>query len=87
MESEAREAVKQKRMKMEVQFARESSTYLHKVDPLFRIQVTLPSKKRWDKTAVEFIVALKALLGQQTASHLSVSMEQFRFSLTRTFAY
>ena len=56
---------KQKRMKMEVQFARESSTHLPKSDRLIRIRVTLPNKKRRDKTAEEFAVALKALLGSR----------------------
>ena len=33
-----------KRLKMEMKFARDSSTTLPKVDPIFRIQVTLPNK-------------------------------------------
>ena len=33
------------RMKMKLQFARDSSTTLPKADPLFRVMVTLPSKK------------------------------------------
>jgi hypothetical protein len=36
------EKTKQQRMKKEVQFARESSTTLPKVDPIFKIQVTHP---------------------------------------------
>ena len=47
------EKVKQQRLKLEVQFARESTTLLPKVDPLFRIQLTLPNGKRRMKTAVE----------------------------------
>ena len=42
---------KQKRLKLEMQFSRESSTTLPRVDPIFRIQVTLPNKKRRDKTS------------------------------------
>ena len=48
------EKVKQQRLKLEVQFARETTTLLPKVDPLFRIQLTLPNGKRRVKTAVEF---------------------------------
>ena len=75
---------KQKRMKMEVQFARESSTHLPKTDQLFRIQVTLPNKKRRDKTAEEFAVALKALLGSRSNSE-TVTLEQFRQSLRNVY--
>ncbi|QQP38535.1 Hypothetical protein FKW44_019127 [Caligus rogercresseyi] len=38
-------------MKVEVQFARESTTLLPKVDPIFRIQVTLPSGKEEDENS------------------------------------
>jgi hypothetical protein len=57
--------VKQRRMKMELQFARDSSTLLPKVDPLFKIQITLPTGKRRDKTAGEFGQALKCFLGKR----------------------
>ena len=46
--------VKQARMKMEVKFARDSSTTLPRVDPLFKILITRANKKRRDKTALEF---------------------------------
>ena len=75
-----------RRMKLEVQFARESSTCLPKTDPLFRIQIALPNKKRRDKTAEEFGVALKALLGKQNRCQSSVTIEQFRASLKKTIA-
>ena len=39
----------QKRLKMEMKFARELSKTLPKNDPIFRMQVTLPNKKRRDK--------------------------------------
>ena len=58
--------VKQSRLKLEVQFARESSTTLPSVDPLFKIQVTLPTKKRRDKTAAEFATSLMAYLGKKS---------------------
>ncbi|KAI4823838.1 hypothetical protein KUCAC02_012393 [Chaenocephalus aceratus] len=54
---------KLQRMKLEVQFARESTTLLPEVDPIFRIEVTLPSGKRRMKTAQEFGDALMAYLG------------------------
>ena len=40
------EKMKQQRMKMEIQFARDSTTTLPKADPLFRIKVVLTNKKR-----------------------------------------
>ncbi|KAI4829898.1 hypothetical protein KUCAC02_001558 [Chaenocephalus aceratus] len=51
---------KLQRMKLEVQFARESTKLLPRVDPIFRIQVTLPSGKMRMKTAQEFGDALMA---------------------------
>ena len=58
---------KQVRMKKEVKFARDSSTTLPSVDPIFKIQVQekLNSKKRRDKTAEEFGAALMAYLGKR----------------------
>ena len=53
---------KQKRMKKEVQFARDSSTTLPRVSPIFKIQVTGSDKKRRDKTATEFGEALLVYL-------------------------
>ena len=58
--------IKQVRMKKEIQFARESSTTLPSVDPLFKIQVTLPTGKRRDKTYQEFGEALMTFLGKKT---------------------
>ncbi|KAK5922719.1 hypothetical protein CgunFtcFv8_019959 [Champsocephalus gunnari] len=57
---------KLQRMKLEVQFARESTTLLSEVDPIFRIQMTLPSGKRRMKTAQEFVDALMAYLGERS---------------------
>ena len=48
------EKSKKDRMKKEIQFARESSTTLPKTDPLFKIQITVPSKKRRDKNSQEY---------------------------------
>ena len=56
--------IKQKQLKKEIQFARDSSTTLPKVGPIFKIQVTGSDKKRRDKTAVEFTEALKVYLGK-----------------------
>ena len=54
---------KQQRMKLEVQFARESTTLLPKADPIFRIMVILPSGRRRMKNTDEFAEALMAYLG------------------------
>ena len=54
--------VKQQWMKLEVQFARESTTLLPKVDRIFRIQITPHSRKRRMKTAQEFGDALMSYL-------------------------
>ncbi|KAI8490401.1 hypothetical protein Bbelb_316690 [Branchiostoma belcheri] len=57
---------KQQRMKLKFQFARESTTLLPKVDPIFRIQVTLPNGKRRTKTAQEFGEVLMSFLGRRS---------------------
>ena len=59
---------KVKRMKMELQFARDSFTLLPKVDPIFRVQITVPETgKRRQKTPGEFGAALKVLLGKRSS--------------------
>ena len=58
--------LKAKRLKLEMKFARDSSTTLPKSDRIFRIQVTLPNKKRLDKSAVEYADSLMASLGRKT---------------------
>ena len=65
------EKEKQQRMKKELRFARESSTTLPKVDPIFRVQVSLAGNKRRDKTAAEFGSALMAYLGKKADRNLS----------------
>ena len=74
--------MKQQRMKMEIQFARDSSTTLPKVDPLFRIQVVLPNKKRRDKTACEFAEALASFLGKQS-DRVEMDYSVFKNSLNK----
>ena len=69
-----------KRMKLEMQFARNSSINLPQTDPIFRIQVSLPNKKRRDKTPDEFGVSLKALLGKRSGK-APMSLEIFKKSL------
>ena len=60
-----------KRMKMELQFARDSSTLLPKVDPIFSAQITIPeTRKRRQKTPGEFGAALKVLLGKRSSKAL-----------------
>ena len=56
---------KQKRMKREIQYARDTSTLLPKTDPLFKIRRTDVNGKQRDKTAVEFGEALKVFLGRK----------------------
>ena len=73
---------KRKRLKSEIRFARDSSTTLPKVDPLFRVQVTLPNKKRRDKTAEEFGEALVAYLGKKS-DVINLEYETFKSSLAK----
>lgn len=61
----ADEKMKRKRLKLEIQYARDTTTVLPRVDPLFRIRKTLPSGKQRDKTATEFGECLAVLLGKQ----------------------
>ena len=67
---------------MEMQFARDSSTTLPKVDPLFKIQVVLPNKKRRDKTSTEFGEALMVFLGKK-ADRSIMEYSAFQNSLTK----
>ena len=73
----------QSRLKSELRFARESSTTLPHADTIFKIQVSIPGKKRRDKTAEEFGVALKALkaLYGKRAGKGTLSLETFIDSL------
>lgn len=73
---------KKARMKLELQFARDSSTLLPKVDPLFKVQVTLPSGKRRDKSPVEFGEALKAFLGKK-GDRSALDYSSFRESMEK----
>ena len=75
-----------KRMKLEIKYARDSSKRLPKNDPLFRIQISLPNKKRRDKDSGEFAIALKAILGKRSDSQSTVTMQHFRNSLDKTFS-
>ena len=81
--SATKETLKKKILKdtqSELRFARESSTTLPHADPIFKIQVSIPGKKRRDKTAEEFGVALKALYGKR-AGKGTLSLETFIDSL------
>ena len=73
---------KQLRMKKEIQFARESSTTLPSNDPLFKIQVSLPTGKRRDKTAQEFGDSLMVFLGKKADSNI-MDYNVFRSSLRK----
>ena len=73
--------LKKKRMKMEVQFARSSSTTLPKGSQIFRIMVTnSQTKKRRDKTLEEFGESLMCYLGK-TVHRKPVDYELFFKSL------
>ena len=80
------ERVKQKRMKLEVKFARDSSITLPKSDKLFRIQITLPNKKRRDKTALEFSECLMAFLGRKSSTHV-MEYNVFKNSLEKCSSF
>ena len=56
---------KKQRMKKEVQYARDTSTLLPQVDPLFKIQKAMPNGKSRDKTATEFGASMKLFLGMK----------------------
>ena len=71
---------KKRRIKIEVQFTRDSSTTLPKSDPIFRIMVVLPNKKRRDKYAAEYAESLVAYLGKRSDKR-SVEYELFSTSL------
>lgn len=86
LQSSMDEKLKKKRMKMEIQFARDSSTTLPKVDQLFRIMKTLPNKKRRDKTPEEFAEALIAFLGKKTGK-TAVAYEVFTDSLDKCYSF
>ena len=73
---------KQKHMKMKLKFARDISTLLPKVDPLFKIKVTLPSGKRMDKTSEEFSEALQFFLGKK-ADQSTIEYEKFSATLQK----
>jgi len=55
----------QKRMKLEVQYARDTSVLLPRVDPLFKIRKTDVKGKQRDKNALEFGEALVVLMGRR----------------------
>ena len=60
------EQAKKVRLKLELQFARDSSTTLPKNDPIFKMMITQPNKRRRDKTADEFGESLMIFLGKKT---------------------
>ena len=63
--SSADEKKTKKRLKQEVQYARDTTTLLPMANPLFRIRKTLPSGNQRDKTATEFAECLMVLLGKR----------------------
>ena len=76
---------KQRRMKHEISYARDTSTLLPKMDPLFKIRkVDLKGKQR-DKTATEFGEALAVLLGRK-ADRRAMDYSTSRDCLTKMVA-
>ena len=74
---------KKKRMKMELQFARNSSTTLPKDSQIFRIMVTNPqTKKRRDKNAEEFGESLMCYLGKKVDKK-AIDYDKFSASLEK----
>ena len=80
------ESSKKKQLKLEIQFARNSSTTLPKTDPLFRVQVTLPNKKRRDKTPEEFGDALRSYLGKRSEV-MNLEYQTFEESLSKMCSF
>ena len=76
------EKEKQSRLKLELRFARESSTTLPQADQVFRIQVTMPNKKRRDKTVHEFGESLMVYLGKKSDKSV-IEYERFKESLEK----
>ena len=73
---------KQSRLKLELRFARESSTTLPQADQVFRIQVTMPNKKRRDKTVQEFGESLMVYLGKKSDKAV-IEYKKFKESLEK----
>ena len=69
-------------MSLEVQFARESTTLLPRVDSLFRIMVTQPNGKRRTKIAQEFDDALMAYLGKR-GDRTTLECDKFQQTLVK----
>ena len=84
LSSNVKEDIKKRRMKMEIKFARDSSTHLPKSDPLFRVQLQLPNKQRREINSMEYAIALRAILGKRNDSQSSVTLEHFRNSLDKS---
>ena len=82
MKMDLPDKVKQARLKMEMQFARDSSTTLPRVDPLFRIRVGVSGEKRKqrDKTPAEFAESLMVYLGRK-GDRTVMEYETFKRSL------
>ena len=78
---ELSEREKQKRLKKEVQFARESTT-LPSSDTLFNIQAKLPNKKRKDKNSEEFGASLMTFLGKKADDNV-MKYNLFKSSLRK----
>ena len=76
---------KQKRMKLEISCARDTSTLLPKVDPLFKIRKVGVKGKQRDKMAKEFGEALAVLLGRK-ADRKAMDYSTFKECLIKMLA-
>ena len=76
---------KQMRMKLEISYARDTSTLLPKVDPLFKIRKVDVKGKQRDKTAKEFGEALAVLLGRK-ADRKAMDYSTFKECLIKMLA-
>ena len=75
---------KQMRMKLEISYARDTSTLLPKVDSLFKIRKVNVKGKQRDKTAKEFGEALAVLLGRK-ADRKAMDYSTFKECLNACF--
>ena len=76
---------KQRRMKHEIRYARDTSTLFPKVDLLWKIRKVDLKGKQKDKTATEFREALAVLLGRK-ADRRAMDYSTFRDCLTKMVA-
>ena len=80
------EKEKQRRLKAEIQFARESSTTLPSVDLIFKNQMTMLNKRRREKTPQEFAESLMVFLGKKSEIG-TMDYNRFKSSIKNTLKH